>query len=141
MSSAFFRPDRETFKRKKSPAPQFSGPPRYTDGPPICDEELAALAHVPRLAHLSLWCTDIGDAGLRHLCSLRKLRSLNLCETLITDGGLEHLKGLRKLEDLDLSHTAVTDTGVADLQRHLPNCKIERRAPWWNDEMLEYIVR
>lgn len=136
-----FRPDRETLRRKKSPSPQSSGPPLDTDGPAISDEGLAVLGHIPKLVHLQLGLTDIGDAGLRHLSALGELRSLVLCETLVTDAGLEHLKGLRKLESLDLSYTAVTDAGVANLQKHLPNCKIERQAPWWNDELLEHIIR
>jgi hypothetical protein len=139
--SVYFRPDRETLKRKKSPSPQSSGPRRHTDGPAVCNEGLAVLAHVPRLTHLELGCTDISDAGLRHLSALRKLRSLVLCETLVTDAGLEYLKGLRKLKNLDLSYTAVTDAGVADLQKHLPNCKIERRVPWWNEKILVHIIR
>ena len=43
----------------------------------------------------------------------------------MTDAGLEHLKGLMQLQRLVLRNTKVTDAGVRDLQKALPNCKIE----------------
>jgi len=47
-------------------------------------------------------------------------------ERSLSDAELVHLKGLIKLETLDLSGTAITGAGVADLQKALPNCKIEK---------------
>jgi hypothetical protein len=51
---------------------------------------------------------------------------LSLGTTAVTDGGLQHLKGLTDLQVLYLDYTAVTDAGVADLQKAIPNCKIQR---------------
>ena len=43
-----------------------------------------------------------------------------------TDASLLHLKGLTQLQDLNLFGTKITAAGVADLQKALPNCKIEK---------------
>ena len=53
------------------------------------------------------------------------MANLSKC-TKITDAGLVHLKGLTNLQELDLSRTRTTDAGVAELQKALPNCKIEK---------------
>jgi hypothetical protein len=37
-----------------------------------------------------------------------------------------HLKGLDNLELLSLRDTQITDAAVAQLQRALPNCEIEK---------------
>jgi internalin A len=52
-------------------------------------------------------------------------RRLTVSDTKVTDSGLVHLKGLTKLLELDLRKTKVTTAGVADLQKAIPNCKIE----------------
>jgi hypothetical protein len=44
----------------------------------------------------------------------------------ITDAGLKELAALKNLRLLTLQYTEVTDAGVAELQKALPNCKIER---------------
>jgi hypothetical protein len=44
----------------------------------------------------------------------------------VTDAGLEHLKYLKNLSELHLLWTDVTDAGVAELQRALPELKIEK---------------
>ncbi len=54
------------------------------------------------------------------------VKTLMLNETSITDAGLAHLSGLTNLRGLDLRGTRVTEEGVAQLQRALPNCRIER---------------
>ncbi len=63
---------------------------------------------------------------MHHTKALTKLEELDLGTTGIGDAGLEHLRGLTQLEQLDLSYTQVTDAGVAELQKALPNCKIDR---------------
>ena len=71
--------------------------------------------------------TMITDAGLVHLKGLTNLRTLDLKTTLqITDARLVHLKELTKLRELDLEDTQATDAGIAELQKALPNCKIEK---------------
>lgn len=64
--------------------------------------------------------------GLAQLAKLRTLEALNLSRTKITDAGLLHLAGLAHLETLDLQKTQVTRAGVAELQKSLPNCAINR---------------
>ena len=44
----------------------------------------------------------------------------------ITDAGLVHLKGLTNLRLLSLKKTQITSAGIAELQKALPNCKIEK---------------
>ena len=44
----------------------------------------------------------------------------------LTDAGLVHLKGLTQLQDLNLFDTDITDAGIAELQKALPNCEIEK---------------
>ena len=53
-------------------------------------------------------------------------RSAELGRTQIADAWLVHLKGLTNLRRLELTGTKVTAAGVADLQKELPNCKIEK---------------
>ena len=65
------------------------------------------------------------DTVLVHLKGLTNLQDLNL-PSQITDAGLVHLKGMTGLQTLYLRGTKVTDAGVADLQKALPNCKIEK---------------
>jgi len=47
-------------------------------------------------------------------------------KTQITDAGLVHLKDLTNLQDLELEGAKLTDSGVAELQKALPNCEINR---------------
>ncbi len=44
----------------------------------------------------------------------------------VSDAGLVHLRGLKWLKDRYLTKTRVTDAGVNELQKALPNVKIER---------------
>jgi Leucine-rich repeat (LRR) protein len=60
------------------------------------------------------------------LSKLPGLQRLRLDHTQVTDAGLRHLKGLTRLELLDLDSTQVSDAGVVELQRALPDLKIER---------------
>jgi hypothetical protein len=71
--------------------------------------------------------TQITDAGLKYFKGLPQLRVLNLGDTHVTDMGLVNLSGMPQLPSLSLWKTKVTNAGVADLQKALPNCKIERQ--------------
>jgi hypothetical protein len=59
------------------------------------------------------------------LSGLTKLDALCLSDTQVTDAGLPHLARLVGLTVLRLKGTMVTESGVAELQRALPNLKID----------------
>jgi Leucine-rich repeat (LRR) protein len=115
----------------------------------LTDAGLVHLKGLTNLQTLSLGGTRITGAGLVHLKGLAKLETLNIRDCQIRDAGLVHLKGLTTLQDLSLGRTEVsdaglvhlkglttlqwltlpfqiTDAGVADLQKALPSCKIEK---------------
>jgi len=84
-------------------------------GPQIGDHGVAHLKRL-QLEQLSLWKTNVTDAGVGHLRDMRTLRNLVLDETQITDAALEHLGQLTSLEEwLGLTHTHVTDAGLTHL--------------------------
>jgi hypothetical protein len=68
---------------------------------------------------------------LAHVKPLRKLEGLSLYNTNVTDAGLAELKGLKRLQFLQLGLSAprakkrVTSEGVEHLQKELPKCKID----------------
>ena len=66
------------------------------------------------------------DAGVKEVAALKNLTSLSLCHTKVTDAGVMQLAALKNLTTLDLSETKVTVEGVKELQKVLPECKIER---------------
>ena len=90
----------------------------------IGDDDLLPLLKLSRVESVSLAHTSITDEGLSHLGGLTNLKSLTLSYTAITDAGLVHIKGLAQLRDLTLPKR-ITDAGITDLQKSLPNCKIE----------------
>ena len=94
----------------------------------ITDDELVILEGMNRLEELYLPNT-ITDTGLVHLSGLTKLEYLHFSryfnrDSGITDEGLVHFKGLINLKVLDLPNTKVTPAGVAELQKVLPDCRI-----------------
>jgi hypothetical protein len=91
----------------------------------ITDAGLKHVAGLTSLTSLHLENTRIGDAALAHLKGLAELTYLNIYNTPVTDGGLAHLKPLKKLEKLFVWQTKVTEAGVKDLQKALPNVKID----------------
>jgi len=58
---------------------------------------------------------------------MKNLQFLNLSETQVTDAGLVHLKSLKGLTYLGLLRTGVTAEGVADLQSAIPDVKVDFR--------------
>ena len=70
--------------------------------------------------------TKVTDAGLKELKDFKQLTSLDVSFTRVTATGLKELKDLKQLTSLNLNNTKVTDDGVADLQKALPDCKINR---------------
>ena len=116
----------------------------------ITDECLHELVNLPNLRGLGLWDTQVTDAGIKTLAKLTQLERINLGGTKITDRGLKDVSRLtnltylnlryisritdpgikelvkcKQLENLYLGHTQITDTAEAELQKALPNCKID----------------
>jgi len=87
----------------------------------------AGLVHLQGLAlrELSVEGSRVTDAGLILLQEQTGLEYLNLGDTAVTDAGLDHLKALPQLGYLNLGGTRVTAVGVAELQKALPNCRID----------------
>ena len=81
------------------------------------DELMDDIGRLTRLEELSLWRTDVDDAGLIHLAGLTGLKTLVLNHTHVTDAGLVHLRSLGNLQSLDLGDTEVGDAGLENLTR------------------------
>jgi len=92
----------------------------------VTDDDVAEhLQKLPDVRSLQLDGTRVGDGVLRSVERMSRLRHLSLFGTRVTDTGLVHLEHLSHLELLDLRKTKVTEEGVNNLQRKLPNCRIE----------------
>jgi hypothetical protein len=95
----------------------------------ITDDGLSYLRRLSALQHLLLCgCEQITDDGLAYLRRMPTLLNLNLegCEQ-ITDDGLGYLRSLTALQHLNLRGCLeITDASVAQFQKALPNCRIER---------------
>jgi len=78
-----------------------------------------------KLESLNCDSTSMTDEGLAYVKQLTQLKTLNLGSTNVSDAGLKHLAGLSKLDHLTLQRTSVTAAGVAELQKALPNCRIQ----------------
>ena len=68
--------------------------------------------------------TDFGDDEAACLESLTSLDTLSLYGTQVTDAGLEHLKELPELGWLSVEHTQVTAQGIQSFRQALPDCEI-----------------
>ena len=91
----------------------------------VTDAGVEDLNALPSFRVLILGGTEVTDTTLEHLKGLTTLQWLILMNVKVTDAGLEHLKGLTKLQSLSLLNTKVTDEGVQKLRHALPNCKIQ----------------
>jgi hypothetical protein len=96
------------------------------DTPIANDDTLSALRSLPGLKRVSLYCTNITDAGIEHVSQLGNLEDLTLSGTDVSDSGLMLLQRLKHLKQLRVKSTRVTDTGVAMLQQVLPELKVMR---------------
>lgn len=91
-------------------AGQFWGTKTLTNG---------AAEHVrewKELEDLSLWGTQLTDAGLERLTTLRHLRKLNVGRTKVTDAGTASLAKFPALTDLVLCYTSIGDAGLPPLK-------------------------
>jgi Leucine-rich repeat (LRR) protein len=82
----------------------------------IDDDGVTTVAKLSKLRTLSLYGTQISDAGLANLANqLTDLESLVLSATQVTDSGMSHVGKLTKLKTLRLGQTAVGDDGLKQL--------------------------
>lgn len=91
----------------------------------VTDQDLKQLENFKHLQRLIISRTDFTDSHLEYLEGLKQVRWLYLYCPKVTNAGLKHLEGLRNLRILSLRSSKVTDAGVAELQKSLPNCRIE----------------
>lgn len=93
----------------------------------LSDDALPVLAQFKGLESLGLSKNAITDRGLPALAELKSLRKLILVQNAITDRGLKSLAKLTGLREVFLmGNSAVTAAGLDDLQKALPNCRIDR---------------
>lgn len=78
-----------------------------------------------KVKELILSGTKLTDEGLEEVAKLKNLSKLSLQVNDITDTGLKEVAKLTQLERVQLYETNVTEEGVADLQKALPDCKID----------------
>lgn len=90
----------------------------------ITDATLSQVATLKNLQKLHLERTNITDAGLKQLKTLSYLEYLNLYGTNITDAGLTELAGLKSLRTVYVWQTKTTTAGVAALKKALPGVDI-----------------
>lgn len=73
---------------------------------------------------------DIDDAQVEKfanmLTAFPQLAKLQIKSAKLTDAGLAHLKTLTSLRELQLEGTTVTEAGAAQLQKSLPDLKVQR---------------
>jgi serine/threonine protein kinase/Leucine-rich repeat (LRR) protein len=82
----------------------------------ITDKGTGNLRHVPRLVHLTLSDTGVGDGLAEVLPLMSRLSGLTLARTSITDKTMQGISQLAKLRTLNVTGTAVTDAGVAHIK-------------------------
>jgi hypothetical protein len=92
----------------------------------ITDAGLKELVSLKQLQELGLGSTQVTDAGLKHLAALKNLKVLNLNFTRVSDTGIQQLTLLPQLESVAVSFTGVTPKGATKLQESLPKCKVVR---------------
>jgi len=68
----------------------------------VTDDTIDLVAQLPKLRHLRLRLSPIGDAGLRQLTDCKELWFLNLPHASCTAEGVASLKSLKKLRQLRL---------------------------------------
>ena len=90
---------------------------------------------------LSLFNSDITDAGLVHVAKLRQLQGLMLSDAKITDAGLKHLAGLRNLENLFLRGSDITGAGLVHLKRSTKLRMLYVQKTAVNDDGLAHVAQ
>ena len=102
------------------------------DGNDIRGTGLPHLTGQPELIDLSLSHPNLTNLTAENLAELKPLKRLSLAGSGLTNAGIKHLANLTNLESLDLRRTKASAAGVAELQKALPQCKIE-----WDGGVIE----
>lgn len=83
---------------------------------------LAALAAMPRLEKLSLYkSSTVTDAMIAELVAAKKLNNLDLFGTNLTDASLDHVATIKSLRYLAVATTKMTQAGVAAFKKKRPD--------------------
>lgn len=91
----------------------------------LTDDGVKPLQGLTNMEWLNLDNTQVTDAGLKYLKDMHKLEFLHLGSTPVSNAGLPALEGLTSLKELTITRTAVSAEGVKELQKKLPNTKIQ----------------
>ncbi len=88
---------------------------RFFVDSPIGDAGLKHIASIKNLHQLYLPGSRVTDVGLKHISEAQLLRDLHLPDSGVSDAGLVHLTKMKSLLTVGLANTAVTDAGVEHL--------------------------
>ena len=91
----------------------------------LTDEGMRHFSRLLQLEYLALDETQVTDSGLTMLPSLPRLRGLNLWNTQLTEKCVPILSKMKSLESLNIMQTSIPEAAVNELQRALPNCRID----------------
>lgn len=80
---------------------------------------------LPSIDALDLSENHLGTDDLLPIIACQHLNYLRLTSTALDDSSVDQLAKLTQLEELTLWDTNLTAEGVAELERRLPNCRIE----------------
>lgn len=64
-------------------------------------------------------CSEISDAGIRHIATIESLEKLHVSETGLTDNGIMAISSLKNLHLLDLGGIRITDKALRSLQVYI----------------------
>lgn len=93
----------------------------------VTDDGIKMLNKHAGLKYLAISNTLVTDDGLKEIRELKNLQDVSLVRSAFTDAGLMHLKELKNLQRVNLNGTNVSEAGVRELQKALPNCRIDWR--------------
>lgn len=85
---------------------------------PVTVQQVEQLSRLTKLRHLHLTDTDLSDAGMAKLASLRNLESLWVGYNQVTDSGGINLRPLKKLRRLNVGWTDIGDQTVEAVAKH-----------------------
>jgi hypothetical protein len=79
---------------------------------------------LPRIVHLDLGSTRVGDRLFLDREPPEALEELQLDHTAVSDESVASLSRWTKLKSLDVTGTVITPEGLAKLRAALPDCEI-----------------